>query len=91
MPLQLGAETKSSLKVKLDAACESTPGSSIPGATFIVLDRHGDELFAGAGGKRGVDTQDKTSTDSTYWIASCTKVLTAIACMQLVETSRILC
>lgn len=88
MPGQLSAEAKSLLQAKLDGACESRKASYIPGATFVVVDREGDELFAGAGGRRGVDTDVPMSVDSVYWIASCTKIVTAIACMQLVEQGR---
>jgi CubicO group peptidase (beta-lactamase class C family) len=68
----------------VDAACADQK-TGIPGATVVVVGRDGEELFAHSAGKRGVATSEPMTLDSIFWIASCTKLLTGIACMQLVE------
>ncbi|KAK7965728.1 beta-lactamase [Apiospora aurea] len=49
----------------------------------------GEELFAKAAGRRGVDSKEAMSLDSIYYMASCTKLLTSIAVMQLVEQGKL--
>lgn len=50
-----------------------------------VVNRSGDEIFSHASGKRGHDTEEPMTMETVFWIASCTKMVTGIACMQLVE------
>lgn len=57
----------------------------VPGTTFVVVGRDGGELFAQAAGRRGIAAPEPMSLENVYWIASCTKMLTGLACMQLVE------
>ena len=59
--------------------------TDIPGVTVVVVDNHGEELFAHSAGKRGHGSSESMTLDSIFWIASCTKLITGIACMQLVE------
>ncbi|KAK8855024.1 Beta-lactamase-like protein [Apiospora arundinis] len=69
----------------VDSAC-TDPTSDIPGTTVVVVGKDGQELFAKAAGKRGVASPGEPMTlDSVYYIASCTKLLTGIAVMQVVE------
>ncbi|KAH6678871.1 beta-lactamase family protein [Plectosphaerella plurivora] len=68
----------------VDAACADQK-AGIPGASVVVVGKDGEELFAHSAGKRGVATSEPMTLDSVFWIASCTKLLTGIACMQLVE------
>lgn len=82
MPLH--EQAVNALRAALEAAC-SDPTTGVPGAVAVVVDKNGDELFSHAAGRRGVASSDKMTTDSVFWIASCTKVVTGIACMQLVE------
>ncbi|KAK7955352.1 beta-lactamase/transpeptidase-like protein [Apiospora saccharicola] len=72
----------------VDAAC-ADPVSGIPGATVVVVGKDGEELFAKAAGKRGVDSTEPMTLDSIYYIASCTKLLTGIVVMQLVEQGKL--
>jgi CubicO group peptidase (beta-lactamase class C family) len=51
----------------------------------VVIDRNGKELFAHAGGTLGYGSDKPMTLDNIFWIASCTKMLVGIACMQLVE------
>ncbi|KAJ2904425.1 beta-lactamase/transpeptidase-like protein [Zalerion maritima] len=83
--MPLTQQTLDKLRGIVDAACADRH-YGIPGTTVVVVDSDGNELFAHSAGKRGVSSSSGDVTlDSIYWIASCTKMLTGIACMQLVE------
>ncbi|KAJ5198916.1 Beta-lactamase-related protein [Penicillium cf. griseofulvum] len=82
--MSLTAEVHSLLCNIVDKACEDQQ-SGIPGATVVVVDKDGNELFAHSAGKRGTGSEDPMTLDTIFWIASCTKMLTGVACMQLVE------
>ncbi|KAL3465216.1 beta-lactamase/transpeptidase-like protein [Aspergillus heterothallicus] len=86
--MPLSTETTSSLRTLVDAACAS-PDSPIPGAAIVVIDKTGNELFAHASGTRGADSTEPMTLDTIFWIASCTKMLIGVACMQLVETGKL--
>ncbi|QDS77404.1 hypothetical protein FKW77_006281 [Venturia effusa] len=72
------------LRQSVDVAC-SDPQKGIPGSTVVVVGRDGKELFAHCAGKRGVSSDEPMTQDNIYWIASCTKIIVGMACMQLVE------
>lgn len=82
--MALHEEVVDTLRSTLEAAC-SDPKTGIPGAMAVVVDKNGDHIFSHAAGRRGVASSDKMTTDSVFWIASCTKLVAGIACMQLVE------
>ncbi|KAL2812191.1 beta-lactamase/transpeptidase-like protein [Aspergillus granulosus] len=82
--MHLSAEATSNIRGFVDNAC-SDPKTTIPGAAVVVIDKNGDELFAHAAGKRGAESSEPMTLDNIFWIASCTKVLVGLACMQLVE------
>ena len=77
-------ETTALLREKIDAAT-SDPETSIPGLTFVVVGRDGKDKFAYSAGKRGHGASEPMTLDNIFWIASCTKMIVGIACMQLVE------
>lgn len=77
-------KTVDSLRAKVEDAC-SDPDTGLPGVSVVVVGRDGKELFAHSAGRRGVASTEAMSLDSVFWIASCTKAVTGIACMQLVE------
>lgn len=81
---RISTETVQTLKKAADAACEDQ-AAGIPGTTIVVVNRDGEELFAHSAGKRGAGSSEPMSLDNIFWIASCTKMLTGLACMQLVE------
>jgi len=81
---KLSTETIHSLQQKVDDICKD-PTYDVPGMTVVVVDRDGKELFAHSSGKRGLGSSEAMSLDNIFWIASCTKMITGIACMQLVE------
>ncbi|KNG88086.1 beta-lactamase family protein [Aspergillus nomiae NRRL 13137] len=58
-------------------------------ASTFVGHREGDVFFSHASGKRGNDSPDPMSLDTVFWIASCTKLITSIACMQMVEQGKL--
>lgn len=61
-----------------------------PGVVFTAIDKSGKTLVEHAAGTVGVDSSEPMDKDSTiFWIASCTKLVTAIAVMQLVEQGKI--
>ncbi|RDW75636.1 putative beta-lactamase class C [Coleophoma crateriformis] len=78
------ATTINTLKEATEASCADS-SKGIPGITVVVVDKNGEELFAHAAGKRGVGQSEPMTLESIFWIASCTKMITGIACMQLVE------
>jgi CubicO group peptidase (beta-lactamase class C family) len=55
----------------------------------VAVNKDGQEIFAHASGKRGAETDEPMTLDSVFWIASCTKMIAGIACMQLVEQSKL--
>ncbi|RDW77816.1 beta-lactamase family protein [Coleophoma cylindrospora] len=82
--VEFSATVLGSLRQSVDAAC-ADPKSGIPGSTVVVVGRDGKELFAHCAGKRGVNSDEPMTLDNIYWIASCTKIIVGIACMQLAE------
>jgi CubicO group peptidase (beta-lactamase class C family) len=83
MPFSTG--TTDRLRQTVDKSC-SHAKNGIPGVTVVVVDKNGDELFAHSAGKRGCNSEEQMTAESVFWIASCTKMIVGIACMQLVET-----
>ncbi|OGM49591.1 hypothetical protein ABOM_001770 [Aspergillus bombycis] len=90
----LSPQTIANLRTIIDDAC-SDENAGLPCATVVVVGK-GDgspyELFShstrrkGGGHKNGAqDRQLRDSEHDIYWLASCTKLVTGIACMQLVE------
>jgi CubicO group peptidase (beta-lactamase class C family) len=86
--MSLSSEVIQNLKKSVDAAC-ADPKTSIPGTSVVVVGKDGKELFAYAAGKRGVASSENMTLDSVFWIASCTKMIAGLACMQLVEQGKL--
>ena len=82
--MPLDPQSISRLRSTVDAAC-ADPKTDIPGATVVVVGKDGEELFAHSAGKQGVRSDSPMTLDNIFWIASCTKMLVGVACMQLVE------
>lgn len=57
----------------------------LPGVLYFATRNHGTPIFEHASGLRGIDSSKPMSLDTTFWLASFTKLVTSIACMQLVE------
>lgn len=80
------AETVAKLRGIVDASCTGADdNTSIPGTTVVVVDKNGNDLFTHSAGKRGLVSSEPMSPETIFWIASCTKMLAGVACMQLVE------
>lgn len=62
---------------------------NLPGAVAVSVNKNGEVIFAHASGKRGLGSEEPMTLDSTFWIASCTKMICAVAVMQLVEAGRL--
>ncbi|KAF1841810.1 beta-lactamase/transpeptidase-like protein [Cucurbitaria berberidis CBS 394.84] len=61
-----------------------------PGLVFSAVDKSGKTLVDHASGTIGVDLQEPMDKDNTiFWIASCTKLVTTVAVLQLVEQGKI--
>jgi CubicO group peptidase (beta-lactamase class C family) len=76
------------LQTVLDDACKDAE-KGLPGVVGVVIGKDGKERFASAAGKRGYGSSDPMTLDTIFWIASCTKMITGIACMQLVEQGKL--
>jgi CubicO group peptidase (beta-lactamase class C family) len=59
--------------------------TGVAGLVFVAVDKSGEQIAACASGKKGLGSQESMSLDTVFWIASCTKLLATIACMQAVE------
>lgn len=85
----LSEQAAADVRSLLDAACTGKP-TGIPCASIVVVGTGSQpELFAHSTtaslGDKGCKVRDDI-----YWLASCTKLVTSIACMQLVEGSVLL-
>jgi CubicO group peptidase (beta-lactamase class C family) len=73
----------------LDSAV-ADPTTDVPGIAFVAVDKNGTVLTQNAAGKRGLSGDEPMTPDTTVlWIASCTKLITAISAMQLVEQGKL--
>jgi CubicO group peptidase (beta-lactamase class C family) len=71
----------SKLDVALSAAAELRPATG-----FVAMaSAPGVQPYLGAFGRRGTDAEDAMATDSIFWIASFTKLVTSIVALQLIE------
>jgi len=86
--MTLPTQVIDNLKKAVDGACADIR-SNIPGTSVVVVGKDGKELFAHAAGKRGVDSKEDMALSNLYWIASCTKMIAGVACMQLVEQGKL--
>lgn len=75
-----------SLTTTLDSILHYTVGNAggAPGVVAIAGDRSGN-FYEGAAGKRQLGADAAMTTDSVMLVASCTKAVTGVAIMQLVE------
>ena len=82
--MPLNTQVTSHLRDLMDKACGNQK-TGIPGVTAVVVGKDGEELFAYSPRKRGTGSEEPMNLDNIFWIASCTKMLVGVACMQLVE------
>lgn len=81
-------ETNSKLREILESST-SAVNPHLPGVLYCAVDSKGDEFFKHTSGLRGLGSDEPMTLDTIFWLASFTKVLTGISCMQLVEQGEI--
>lgn len=80
---------QSSFRLLLDTTTSSTK-EPVAGLVYCAVNRNGDLILNHASGSRTYSVTDNQMTlDSVFWMASCTKMITGIACMQLVEQGKL--
>ena len=90
-PVPLSSKDIETIRDLVDQAC-SDPDNGLPCASISLVGdgRHYERnlLEYGRSSKQNIidPTGHGHQGDEIYWLASCTKLVTAIACMQLVET-----
>ncbi|KAK9311008.1 beta-lactamase/transpeptidase-like protein [Lipomyces starkeyi] len=84
MGLQLDSESVDMIKSLIENATADQK-RDIPGVYACVASKDGDVLLSHAAGKAGVNSDEPMTPETVFWIASCTKLVVAIAAMQLVE------
>lgn len=96
MTTTLFPEAVTGIQKLIEDAC-ANEHACLPCATVVVVGKgESPELFAHSARMRGQDQDDgmivETTTpscDDIHWLASCTKLVTGIACMQLVEQGKL--
>lgn len=81
-------KAQQAVQKSLDAAT-ADPKTGVPGLVFVAVDKNGDDIAAVASGTVGLDHKQPMTLETVFWIASCTKLLTSIACMQAVEQGKL--
>ncbi|KAI1610496.1 beta-lactamase family protein [Exophiala viscosa] len=82
MGKSLNEAVASNLRATID--CEVQSGV-VPPFEYFAADRDGDIIFSHISGTRGLGSSEPLALDTIFWMASLTKLITTIACMQLVE------
>jgi len=85
----LSAESKQQIQSALDACTAKGANTGVPGLVFAAVDKSGQYLAQNTSGTKGLQTDEPMTNDSIFWIASCTKMITGIACMQLHEQGKL--
>jgi CubicO group peptidase (beta-lactamase class C family) len=75
------------LKAQIDQLTSDPDGA--PGIVFAAVNKSGDIIFEHASGKTGCGQDAPMTMETVFWIASCTKMIAGIACMQLVEQGKL--
>ncbi|OAA46547.1 Beta-lactamase-type transpeptidase fold domain containing protein [Beauveria brongniartii RCEF 3172] len=76
--------TVQSLKKILGDAVNLENGG-VPGISAVVFDKAGNELLLHSAGTLGASSREPLTPEHVFWMASCTKIVTALSVMQLVE------
>ncbi|KAK5141091.1 beta-lactamase/transpeptidase-like protein [Cryomyces antarcticus] len=86
--MPLSKKATETIQSSLDGVTSDSK-TGISGMVFVAVDKHGKQLAAAASGNRGLNSKEPMTMDTVFWIASCTKLIGAIACMQLVEQGKL--
>lgn len=84
---KVAAEAVPALQSQIDALTSDPNGA--PGVVFAAVNKKGEVVFEHASGKVGAGRPEPMTMNNVFWIASCTKMITGIACMQLVEQGKL--
>ena len=84
---KIAAEAIPKLKSQIDEVTSDPTGA--PGIVFAAVNKSGDLIFEHASGKVGAGKDEPMTTETVFWLASCTKMITGIAAMQLVEQGKL--
>lgn len=76
------------LKSQIDTFTQDA-SQNAPGLVYFAINKQGELIFEHASGKLGAGREEPMTTNSVLWIASCTKMITGIACMQLCEQGKL--
>lgn len=87
MARTLSEATSASIREAIDNV--TADKNKVPGLVVVVVGKDGKLTFSHASGTRGKETQEPMTLDSTFWIASCTKLIGGIAAMQLCEQGKL--
>ncbi|KAL2354622.1 beta-lactamase/transpeptidase-like protein [Cryomyces antarcticus] len=86
--MKLSQQSKDAIQSSLDnATADSRTG--IPGIAFAAIDGSGNYLTTNVSGVQGASSKEPMILDTVLWIASLTKLITVIACMQMVEQGQL--
>lgn len=90
-PITFTVEATANLKELVKQSCEDREHGLPCAQVFIVGDgsRYASDLFECGVSPNSVENANVDSDHDIYWLASCTKLVTAISCMQLVEQGRL--
>ncbi|KAK4628592.1 Acyltransferase calJ [Fulvia fulva] len=86
------------VNAKAQKACQESldsvtgdPSTGIAGLVFVAIDKNGEQIAACPSGKKGIGSGSSKpmDMDTVFWIASCTKLLATISCMQAVERGQL--
>jgi CubicO group peptidase (beta-lactamase class C family) len=86
--MPVSTQAAEAVRKTLDATT-SDPTNGVAGLVFTAVDKNGQTLASHASGNIGLDTKNPMTMETVFWIASCTKMITGIACMQLVEQNKL--
>lgn len=67
----------------------SDSSTGVAGMVFVAIDKEGKQICAVPSGKKGLNNRGPMTMDTVFWIASCTKLLATMACMQAVEQGKL--
>jgi CubicO group peptidase (beta-lactamase class C family) len=84
----VNSQAQEAVQKSLDSVT-SDKSTGVAGLVFVAVDKNGGEIAASASGKTGINSKEDMSLDSIFWIASCTKILATIACLQAVEQGKL--
>jgi CubicO group peptidase (beta-lactamase class C family) len=87
--MPLSTQAVQSVKSILDGVTSEGKSGS-PGLVFVAVDKNGQTLVEHASGTKSIESEEPVDLDTSFWIASCTKLVTSIAAMQLVEQGKLL-